>query len=152
MSIPEPLPVLRILLVEDYVAFAQVIEVLLEQTGIECDVAHCITVEEAQVRLAGDRYDVVFLDLKLPNSRGLDTVRKVMAAPSVPPVVVLTGDANEQERMAALALGVQEYAPKDRLVTGGAAYLREVILRAVYRDRGFSGQFLGLARLLGREG
>src|ERR1700686_4136352 len=50
----------------------------------------------------GDKYDVVLLDLNLPDSTGLDTLRRVLAA--CPPVAVIVLGGNTRERLALPAL------------------------------------------------
>src|SRR5262245_3987604 len=56
------------------------------------DVANCLA--EALPRLAKNCPDVVMLDLMLPDSQGLDTLRSVREVSAEVPVVVLTGSAD----------------------------------------------------------
>ncbi|MFS0515199.1 ATP-binding protein [Nostoc sp. UIC 10607] len=61
------------------------------------------------------RFDLVLLDLSLPDSIGLDTLKKFRAAVSDIPVVVLTGLDDEDLAMQALAEGAQDYLVKDQI-------------------------------------
>jgi signal transduction histidine kinase len=65
--------------------------------------------------LKRDRFDVVLLDLSLPDSFGLDTLRKLQAfAPDIPSVV-LTGADDLELALQAMAVGAQDYLVKDQL-------------------------------------
>ena len=60
-------------------------------------------------------YDVILLDLNLPDSRGLDTVAAVCRKAGGTPVVVLTCFEDESIGLEAIGLGAQDYLIKDRL-------------------------------------
>jgi len=84
--------------------------------------------------LARQEYDVVLLDLMLPDSQGLDTLVQVRArAPSLP-VVVLTNLAQDDAGLQAIAQGAQDFLTKDKLDAGR---LRHAIAFALARDRMF---------------
>ena len=60
-------------------------------------------------------FDIILLDLSLPDSMGLDTIDKVrLHAPDVP-IVVLTGLDDEDTAMQAVQAGAQDYLSKDHL-------------------------------------
>lgn len=64
--------------------------------------------------------DVVLLDLSLPDSDGLDTLKALLNYEKVPPVVVLTGSVDENRGIEAVRMGAQDYlikgqAPSDVL-------------------------------------
>ncbi|WP_375493840.1 ATP-binding protein [uncultured Nostoc sp.] len=61
------------------------------------------------------RFDLVLLDLSLPDSIGLDTLKEFRAAVPDIPVVVLTGLDDEDLAMQALAEGAQDYLVKDQI-------------------------------------
>ncbi|MCC5640309.1 response regulator [Nostoc sp. CHAB 5844] len=65
--------------------------------------------------LKQDKFDVVLLDLGLPDSVGLDTLKEYRAAVPDIPVVVLTGVDDEELAMQALAEGAQDYLVKDQI-------------------------------------
>ena len=68
-------------------------------------------------RLASERFDVVLLDLSLPDSQGLETFSRVDAAAPTVPVVVLSGLADEAVSVSAVQKGAQDYLVKGQ-VTG----------------------------------
>lgn len=106
--------------------------------------------------LASRPYDVLLLDLNLPDSRGLDTVRAARAKAQDTPIVVLTGLSDEAAGLSAIAEGAQDYLFKDRLEVDllrralrfaieRSARLRELKelegLRAEIRERRKADQF-----------
>lgn len=68
--------------------------------------------QQAVAKLAGEPFDVVLLDLSLPDSQGLATYEVVRAAAPSVPVVVLTGMADETAAMTAVRRGAQDYLVK----------------------------------------
>ncbi len=78
----------------------------------------------AMERLRTGGFDVALLDLVLPDSHGLDTLRRVRAAAPLLPVVVLTATDDEEVSTEAIRLGAHDY-----LVKGSAP--GEVIVRAM---------------------
>jgi signal transduction histidine kinase len=106
---------LKILLIEDdeddRVLMRDMLEELRPRLG-GIDLVMAPTVPEAEARLHRDSFDLVLSDLSLPESRGVETVRRVIrAAPDVP-VVVLTGLQDETTALEALRLGAQDYLVK----------------------------------------
>jgi signal transduction histidine kinase len=95
---------------------------------------------------------VILLDLNLPDSQGADTFRKVLEkAPNVP-VVILSGQDNEELAMKALHQGVQDYLVKGAFSSGSLdramryAVERQALLRSLEMSRKqqleFKNQFL----------
>jgi CheY-like chemotaxis protein len=67
---------------------------------------------EALDRLTANRYDAVLVDLALPDSRDVDTIRRLQEqAPSLP-LIALTGSDDTPTELAALATGAQDYLIK----------------------------------------
>jgi len=86
-------------------------EVLEQAAGRECriDVLRVETLSSAVSALAESSFDVVLLDLSLPDSHGLDTARRLLSLPPCPAVVVLTGPDEESVGLEAVRLGAQDY-------------------------------------------
>ena len=63
------------------------------------------------------RPDIVLLDLHLPDSHGLDTVRKAMLVSHDAPVLVLTGKSEGGIGLSAVEAGAQDFLPKDEMMT-----------------------------------
>lgn len=82
----------------------------------EVDHAECLSA--ALGCLAKRRFDIVLVDLNLPDSSGVETCRELhRAAPQVP-IVVLTELDDEQTALAALEMGAQDYLAKGQLRPG----------------------------------
>jgi len=111
-----PTKTTHILLVEDNPGDAVLIQDTLRQaTPSEFDVTWVDQLSEAVKRLVGTRFDLVLLDLSLPDSYGLETV--IRACEEIPnlPVVVLTGTDDETLGLEALQAGAQDYLIKGRI-------------------------------------
>ena len=107
---------LRILLVEDNPADADFIRELLPRTGPESFQIEAVArLAEALGRLADKGIDLVLLDLGLPDSQGLQTLRQLhQAAPEVP-VMVLTGTNDRELGVTAVHEGAQDYLVKGQV-------------------------------------
>ena len=81
----------HILLVEDNVAEARLLQKMLTEPGGEFEVTHVETLTEALEQLQHRVFEAALVDLSLPDSRGLGTVEHLVAAASQLPIVVLTG-------------------------------------------------------------
>jgi PAS domain S-box-containing protein len=113
-----PFDTIRVLLVEDNPGDARLLrEVVREAEGAHIQLTHVDTLAKALGKLDSDQFDVVMLDLSLPDADGLDTlVRTHARAPSVP-IVVLTGLDDEALAIRAVREGAQDYLVKGQ-VTG----------------------------------
>ena len=89
------------------------------------------TLAEGMAAAETDRPDAILLDLSLPDSSGLDTVRAMRAAESNVPIVVLTGNDERRLALDALEAGAQDYLVKgqfDQEMLGRA--LRYALVRS----------------------
>lgn len=113
----------RVLLVEDDDADAMIVSDLLVEAWPVLTIDRAIELKEAERRLRDD-VDCVLLDLGLPDSLGIDAVRRVREVDPEMPVVVLTGDADEQRGIQALGAGAQDYLIKGTI--NGASLARAI--------------------------
>ncbi|MGA2076191.1 MAG: response regulator, partial [Terriglobia bacterium] len=103
----------RALAVEDNPADALLLnEVLVRIRDARFETTHVERLEDALASLAVASYDVVLLDLGLPDSQGPDTVTRLRQSQPAVPVVVLTGLDDEAVGIAAMQLGAQDYLVK----------------------------------------
>jgi two-component system, cell cycle response regulator len=104
---------LTVLLVEDNPGDARLIqEALADTMGGHCTLVHVDRLSAAQHRLAVEPFDVILLDLQLPDSSGITTFDRVQAGATDVPVVVLTGLSDEGMAMQAVQRGAQDYLVK----------------------------------------
>jgi len=106
---------IKVLLVEDNPGDARLVEILLaEVSSSGFSVTNAKRMEEAVERLGSQEYDVILLDLSLPDSSGLETVDRVRDAAPRTPLVVLSGRDDEQTALQALQGGAEDYLVKGR--------------------------------------
>jgi len=110
---------LSILLVEDNPGDATLFEHHLRSSGSDsfppASVTHVDSLAEAAASLETEGYDVVLLDLGLPNSSGLSTLDRYNELDGVDhiPVIVLTGLRDDDAAVEAIERGAQDYLVKD---------------------------------------
>ena len=103
----------KILLVEDNPADARLVqETLASQSIAKFKVVHVGRLGAALERLSEEHFDVVLLDMSLPDSRGLDTLTRMRRQTASVPIVVLSGLADETVAMKAVREGAQDYLVK----------------------------------------
>jgi PAS domain S-box-containing protein len=104
---------IKILLVEDNPADANLIkEMLADATTVRFDITHVMRLDKAERSLAGKSFDVIILDLSLPDGQGLDTfVQTRIAAPGIP-IIVMSGLRDEETAIKAVQEGAQDYLVK----------------------------------------
>lgn len=109
-------PSVRLLLVEDNPGDVRLIrEALSEGRWTRFELSHCDTLADALARLREGHIDVMLLDLTLPDSSGLDTLRTAhRQAPDVP-ILVLTGFDDETVALSAVNEGAQDFLVKGRV-------------------------------------
>jgi PAS domain S-box-containing protein len=124
---------IKVLLVEDEPTYAGLIqEILVMAIPSPFEATHVGRLSEALERLANERFDVVLLDLSLPDRQGLATYEHLHTlAPSVP-IVVLTGHDDDELALQAVREGAQDYLVKGEL---DGKILARVIRYAIERKR-----------------
>ena len=125
----------RLLLVEDESHDAAFIQrMLAEWPSARFEVEHCTRLAEALERLTETTFDVVLLDLSLPDSQGLPTFEAVQQHAPGMPIVVLSGFDDEDVALDAVKLGAQGLS---RQAIGQRQHDDP---RSALRDRTASGQ------------
>jgi len=107
MTIP-----LRILLIEDSLDDVVLVRAALrDYSAKEFQIESKTRLEEGLALLREQRFDIVLLDLKLPDSYGIETFDRLHAQSDVP-IVVLSGNSNDELALQALERGAQDYLVK----------------------------------------
>lgn len=101
---------MRILLVEDEPRVSHFVAQGLREQSYEVDIAP--DAEEATRRLAAQEYDFVILDVLLPGKDGLTLCRELRASRFRQPVLMLTACDSEDDRIAGLDAGADDYLCK----------------------------------------
>jgi DNA-binding NarL/FixJ family response regulator len=107
---------IQTLLIEDNPGDVRLIrEMLFEAKAGACEITVFDRLETARSALEQGGYDVVILDLTLPDSVGLKTLSRLRPTVSAAAVIVLTGLNDEAAAIEALRKGAQDYLVKDRM-------------------------------------
>jgi signal transduction histidine kinase len=126
--------VTRVLLIEDEPLDAELVRRRLEERAGDLGplrLRHAGELGEGLAQLASEPFDVVLLDLHLPDSTGIETLSRLReSAPDIP-VVVFTAAGAVDTALDALRAGAQDYLVKDELQSG--AVLRRAIRYAIER-------------------
>jgi two-component system sensor histidine kinase UhpB len=109
---------MRILLIEDNPGDVRLLREHLAEAGAgRFELTHVDRLSAGLERLVETSFDVVLLDLSLPDSQGQDTVFRIRATSNRMPIVVLTGVEDEALGLQLIQSGVQDYLVKGQ-VTG----------------------------------
>lgn len=100
----------HILLLEDDAALGQGIRYALENDGVQ--VKLCTALSQAQGILPGRDFDLLILDVNLPDGSGLDLLRDVRRRHSRVPVILLTANDLETDIVVGLESGADDYITK----------------------------------------
>jgi signal transduction histidine kinase len=104
----------NVLIVDDDELDRRLVELVLARAAnlIRFNVESSQTITEALEKLVRSSFDIILLDLNLPDSRGTETVQKIFRiAPGVP-IVVLTGLDDENAGLEAIRSGAEDYLVK----------------------------------------
>ncbi|SFW60442.1 response regulator transcription factor [Amycolatopsis australiensis] len=118
---------MRLLIVEDEREFAETLRRGLVAEGFTVDVAH--TGAEGLWRATEQEYDVVVLDIMLPELSGYEVLKRLRAAENWTPVLMLTAKDGEYDEADAFDLGADDYLSKPFSFVVLIARLRALLRR-----------------------
>ena len=116
-----------ILLVDDEEAVQKLLTYPLEHEGFR--VLQARDGEEALLRFAGERVDLVVLDLMLPKLDGLEVCRRLRTHSTVP-IIMLTARDDELDKVVGLELGADDYITKPFSIREFRSRVRALLRRA----------------------
>jgi two-component system cell cycle response regulator CtrA len=132
---------MRVLLVEDELTSAKGIAMMLKSGGAVVDTAD--TGEEALELVRHYDYDIIILDLMLPDMDGYEVVRRLRASRIEMPVLILSGLSRPQAKVKGFGLGADDYITKPF----DKAELLARIQALVRRSKGYSQPMLRIGQL-----
>jgi DNA-binding response OmpR family regulator len=100
----------RILVIEDDQDIADLLAIHLGD--LNYDVEHCTEGKNGLDLAVGDNFDLVILDLMLPDIDGFDVCRKIRENKEYIPILMLTSRAEEIDRVLGLEIGADDYLTK----------------------------------------
>jgi diguanylate cyclase (GGDEF)-like protein len=124
------LDALPVLLVEDEPGDARLVCELLREAEPRYVIDTAASLAAALAQLAQKRYAAILLDLGLPDSQGLQTLRAVLQGAGPMPLVVLSGRDDESLAIRSIQLGAQDYVVKGR---GDGVHLARALRYAIER-------------------
>lgn len=100
----------NILIIDDDRLICESISGAVQRMG---HIAHCaFTLQEGLMAASSSPFDVVFLDVKMPDGNGLDILPRIREIPSSPEVIILTGFGNPDGAELAIKNGAWDYIEK----------------------------------------
>ena len=100
----------KVLIIDDEAGICKLLTKLMRQMGHQAEAAQSI--REGLALAEAMPYDVVFLDVRLPDGNGLDILPKIRAAPSAPEVIIMTGYGDADGAEMAIKNGAWDYLQK----------------------------------------
>lgn len=121
----------KILFVDDDYELLSIVSEFLGKEGHRTELCH--TKQEATDALALSAFDLIVLDVQLPDGTGFDICRDYRTQGGVTPILMLTGQAQERDKELGLDLGADDYLTKPFSLRELAARVRALLRRpAVY--------------------
>jgi two-component system, OmpR family, response regulator len=118
---------MRLLLVEDDLPLAEALLTLLVTSGYAVDCVH--DGEAAKALVAAEQFDLMILDLNLPELDGLSVLRAMRAQGNRAAVMILTARSAAEERVRGLDLGADDYMAKPFDIREFEARVRSLLRR-----------------------
>lgn len=123
---------MRLLLVEDTARLGSLLSEGLGRDGFVVD--WCQDLADASIAAASVAYDLILLDLGLPDGDGLDWVRALRRAADRTPILVLTARGGLEDRVTGLDAGADDYLVKPFELSELAARCRAILRRPGQRS------------------
>lgn len=119
--------IMRLLLIEDNERLGQLIREGLTKDGLAVDWQRSL--EEGEATLEAAAFDLVLLDLGLPDGDGLDLIRRLRRTSDTTPILVLTARGGLTDRITGLDAGADDYLIKPFDIAELSARCRALLRR-----------------------
>ncbi|MEY4020385.1 MAG: hypothetical protein RL484_537 [Actinomycetota bacterium] len=116
----------RILIIEDEISFSEALSFLLEKEGFETEVAE--TGKAGIAAFNKSTFDLVLLDLMIPEISGIDVCRTIRTSSQIP-IIMLTAKDSEVDKVVGLELGADDYVTKPYSARELVARIKAVLRR-----------------------
>lgn len=125
---------IKILIIDDDEDMSYALGRMVEQAGFTA--SRALSLEEGAAALVKESFDVVFLDVNLPDGSGLDLIPEIREKEDAPEIIIFTAYGNSEGAAVALANNVWDYIPKPaRMSEIRLPLLRALEYRKQKKDR-----------------
>ncbi len=121
----------KILIIEDEISFSEALSFLLEKEGYSTKIAE--TGKQGLEAFKSENFDLVLLDLMIPEISGIDVCRTIRATSQVP-IIMLTAKDSEIDKVVGLELGADDYVTKPYSSRELVARIKAVLRRRTNED------------------
>ena len=122
----------KILIIDDEPLIVKGLRYTLEQDDYTVDAAY--DGEEALNKFDNDKYDLILLDVMLPNMNGMEVCQKLREKSGVP-IIMLTAKSEDMDKILGLEYGADDYITKPFNVLEVKARIKNVMRRVSSSDR-----------------
>lgn len=117
----------RVLIVDDEPLIVKGLKFALEQDGYEIDTAG--DGKEAVDKILSNPYDIVLLDVMLPELSGIEVIERVRAGSDVP-IIMITAKGEDMDKILGLEYGADDYMTKPFNILEVKARIKSILRRA----------------------
>lgn len=135
----------KILIIEDEISFSEALSFLLEKEGYSTEVAE--TGKVGLEKFKSGSFDLILLDLMIPEMSGIDVCRAIRATSQIP-IIMLTAKDSEIDKVVGLELGADDYVTKPYSSRELAARIKAVLRRGSL-DEPASAESMGIHEMAG---
>ena len=121
----------RVLIVEDESSFSEALSFLLSKEGFDVSIAE--TGRAALEIFKAETFDLILLDLMIPEVSGIEVCRTIRTTSSVP-IIMLTAKDSEIDKVVGLELGADDYVTKPYSSRELVARIKAVLRRGAVDD------------------
>ncbi len=123
-----------ILIVEDNIIATKALQIGLK--GFRCSCDHAENGMQAISMVQKNNYDLIFMDIGLPDMDGIEVTKRIRAFDVHTPIIALTGHANDPEkRLESFEVGIQEVLSKPLPTTQIAPILQEYVFKKIHKPK-----------------
>ncbi len=106
----------KILIIDDDHVFCEMLSFEISERGH--DVVSAYTIEEGLINARSGVFDIVFLDVQMPDGNGLDALPKIREIPAAPEIIIITGMGDPDGAELAIKNGAWDYIGKPSSING----------------------------------
>ncbi|SDU11363.1 response regulator [Halopseudomonas salegens] len=124
-------PDTRLLLIDDHQIYLDGLGLTLSNLGEGVIIDHAGTARDAELQVAQHSYDLILLDLQLPDSSGLSLLQRLRDIDPVAPIAILTASNSPSDQEAALQSGAAGFISK----TANGQLLQDAVTRLLFGEQ-----------------